>query len=307
MVVDEPATMPGGQNKGPNPLDLLCASLGTCQEITYKLYATAMGVDLESVSTHIVGDCNLNGLVGNGGPVAFTKIKGDVTLVSDAPEEKLQQLKAAVDAHCPLLSTLSQPIPCDLTLEHKAPDVSADAIQAAVEADPVQKAGLVAVIAAGKEDNSALAMKYESTSKLAADTLRTDVDLPQGHKLVVDEPPTFPGGNNMGANPLDIFCASLGTCQEITWKMYGTVMGVPITRVSSTVEAPIDLRGLVGLADDAVPFSKVSAKITVESSASKEQLEGLKQAIDAHCPMVSTITNEIPVELTLKIQRRGGK
>merc|ERR1712196_29701 len=73
LIVDEPKTMPGGQNKGANPLDLMCASFGTCQEITYKMYATAMGIPLESVSAHIVGDINLNGLVGNGGPVGFKK------------------------------------------------------------------------------------------------------------------------------------------------------------------------------------------------------------------------------------------
>ena len=30
--------MPGGQNKGPNPMDLCLGALSTCQDITYKAY-----------------------------------------------------------------------------------------------------------------------------------------------------------------------------------------------------------------------------------------------------------------------------
>jgi len=76
-------------------------------------------------------------------------------------------------------------------------------------------------------------------------------------------------------------------------------MGLPISRVSCEVEAPIDLRGLVGLADDAVPFEKIKANVTVHSSASKDKIEGLKAAVDEHCPMVKTITGKIPVSLKL--------
>lgn len=297
ITVDEPTTMPGGQNKGPNPLDLMCASLGTCQEITYKMYATAMGLDVDSVSAEIVGDINLNGLVGNGGPVAFKNIKGKITLVSSESEEKLRELKKVVDAHCPLLATLKQSVPINLELTYKGVEEKTCAKLA--EKDPVQREGLLAVIGAGKEDANALAFKYQSTSELSSDTLMTKVDLPLGHKLVVDEPTTMPGGNNEGPNPLDVFCASLGTCQEITWKMYATVMGIPVSKVSASVKAPIDLRGLVGLADDAVPFDKISASVTVCSSAPKEKIEALKAAVDSHCPLVKSITEKIPVDLEL--------
>ena len=46
--------MPGGQNKGCNPLDLFCGSFGTCQEITYKMYATVMGIELKSISAKVI-------------------------------------------------------------------------------------------------------------------------------------------------------------------------------------------------------------------------------------------------------------
>ena len=35
---------------GPNPVEIVLAALGTCQEITYRAYATALGIPLERVS-----------------------------------------------------------------------------------------------------------------------------------------------------------------------------------------------------------------------------------------------------------------
>jgi putative redox protein len=43
LTVDEPPTL-GGSDAGPNPVELVLAALATCQEITYRAYATALGV-----------------------------------------------------------------------------------------------------------------------------------------------------------------------------------------------------------------------------------------------------------------------
>ena len=49
LTVDEPPNL-GGTDTGPNPVELVLAALATCQEITYRAYATALGIPLESVS-----------------------------------------------------------------------------------------------------------------------------------------------------------------------------------------------------------------------------------------------------------------
>ena len=143
-------------------------------------------------------------------------------------------------------------------------------------------------------------MQYGSTSILKGDGLLTTATITGGHTIVVDEPLTMPGGTNAGTNPIDLFCASFGTCQEITYKYYGQVMGIDVQSVSCKVEAPIDLGGLVGLADDAVGLKSMTGTVTVESSASQEQLEQLKAACDSHCPLVDTIKGATPVTLSWK-------
>ena len=54
LTIDEPPSL-GGTDTGPNPVELVLAALATCQEITYRAYATALGIPLESVSVKLEG------------------------------------------------------------------------------------------------------------------------------------------------------------------------------------------------------------------------------------------------------------
>lgn len=298
MTLDEPTTMPGGTNAGPNPLDLLCASLGTCQEITYKLYATVMDVPLNSVSAKVTGNIDLRGFVGLIPKAGFEKLDVEITLdAPDATDAALDQLKAAVDAHCPLVASLSQPLELDteLVCVEGGKDSDADTL----------KEGVVGVVSAGKEDEAALRAVYTSSSKLSGAGLKSEVTLPGGHSFVVDEPTSMPGGTNEGPNPLDLFCAALGTCQEITYKYYAAVLGVKCDSISCKVKAPIDLGGLVGLADDAVGLKSVQCTVTLSTDASPEEVEKLKGAVDACCPLADTFKAATPVALTWRRPKAG--
>ena len=117
VVVDEPEQL-GGGDAGPNPIELLLAALGACQEITYKAYATAMGIELDRVSVELEGDIDLRGFFGVDESVraGYQTIKGTVHIESTATPAALERLKAAVDAHCPVLDMLSKPVPVTLRL-----------------------------------------------------------------------------------------------------------------------------------------------------------------------------------------------
>ena len=116
LTVDEPPTL-GGSDAGPNPVELVLAALATCQEITYRAYATALGIPLESVSVTLDGVLDLRGFfaVSEVRP-GFTGVEGIVTLKSSASKEELAKLKEVVDAHCPVLDVLRAPVPVELRL-----------------------------------------------------------------------------------------------------------------------------------------------------------------------------------------------
>jgi len=118
LTVDEPPNL-GGTDAGPNPVELVLASLATCQEITYRAYATALGIPLESVSVKLEGSLDLRGFfaVKDGVRAGFDAVRGVVNLKSSAPAADLAKLKEVVDAHCPVLDILRAPVPVNLKLE----------------------------------------------------------------------------------------------------------------------------------------------------------------------------------------------
>lgn len=121
LAADEPPAL-GGADSAPNPVELILAALGTCQEITYRAYATAMGIPLDSVSVELSGDIDLRGFfaVDESVRAGFQNIRGTVNIESSASEAELQKLRAVVDAHCPVLDILTNKVPVSLGLSIKA-------------------------------------------------------------------------------------------------------------------------------------------------------------------------------------------
>ena len=117
VQVDEPAGL-GGQDTGPNPVEYILAALGSCQEITYRLYADALGIPLNGVSVRLSGRIDLRGLFDVEADVrpGYQVIEAEVILDSPAPEGELARLKEIVDRHCPVLDILQNPTPIQLSL-----------------------------------------------------------------------------------------------------------------------------------------------------------------------------------------------
>jgi len=113
-----------GTDKGPNPVELVLAALGTCQEITYRAYAAALGIPLEGVRVELEGDLDLRGFFAVDESVrpGYQGVRGTVHLTSSAKPEVLEQLRQAVNAHCPVLDIIANPVPVklDIAIERTA-------------------------------------------------------------------------------------------------------------------------------------------------------------------------------------------
>jgi putative redox protein len=122
IKIDEPATL-GGTDRGPNPVELVLAALGACQEITYRLYADTLGIPVNSVSVKLVGRLDLRGFfaVDDGVRPGFKDIHTTVTIDSPASADDIERLKATVDRHCPVLDILRNvtPVKAEYALQRK--------------------------------------------------------------------------------------------------------------------------------------------------------------------------------------------
>lgn len=126
LIIDEPAVL-GGTDQGPNPAELVLAALAACQEITYRLYADALGIPLNGVSVKVAGDLDLRGFFAVDDQVrpGFGEIRADVTLDTPASPEAIEQLRAIVNQHCPVLDILRNATPVSTTLTARAPVAAA--------------------------------------------------------------------------------------------------------------------------------------------------------------------------------------
>ena len=112
----------GGGDRGPSPVELVLAALGSCQEITYRLYAEALGIPLNHVSVRVEGRQDLRGFlaVDDGVRPGLREIRAVVEIDSPAGEEEIERLKAEVERHCPVLDILRNVTPTKLELLHNS-------------------------------------------------------------------------------------------------------------------------------------------------------------------------------------------
>jgi len=90
--------------------DVLLASLAACQEITLRMVAAAMNVTLTSVDVQVHGDMDFRGTMGTDKetPVGFQRIRTEIRISADAPEDRLQRLAQRAEQYCVVASTLRQ-------------------------------------------------------------------------------------------------------------------------------------------------------------------------------------------------------
>jgi uncharacterized OsmC-like protein len=120
------------------------------------------------------------------------------------------------------------------------------------------------------------------------------------HEIISDQPFGF-NGQNKGPKPSELILAALAACQETTYRIFAEDMGIHIGEISVQLKGTQDLRGFMAL-DDEVPagFINIEGKIFIQSDASEEDLELLRQRVDQHCPVLDDLKRPVGVRLSLE-------
>jgi len=120
---DEPEFL-GGNDSAPNPVEYVLASLGACQAIVYRALASLNNIRLDGLNVKAKGYLDLQGFLGLDTTICpgFNKILFETEIISDEEPDKLYQLSKQVEALCPVLDILSNPIQVSgkLTIKKKA-------------------------------------------------------------------------------------------------------------------------------------------------------------------------------------------
>jgi uncharacterized OsmC-like protein len=112
FTVDEPPAL-GGGDLAANPVQYALAALGSCQAITYRVWAAQLGIAFDKLAVRVEGDLDLRGFFGFDDSVrpGFTAIRVEVTVAGPESAERYAELANAVDEHCPVLDLFKNPVP----------------------------------------------------------------------------------------------------------------------------------------------------------------------------------------------------
>jgi uncharacterized OsmC-like protein len=115
---DEPPILLG-DNKGANPVEVLLHALAGCVTTTTVLHATARGIKIHKLSTELVGNIDVQGLLAldDTVPVGYESINIKMDIEADCSDEEIDELLSFAKDHSPVCNTVCKPVP--VTLERK--------------------------------------------------------------------------------------------------------------------------------------------------------------------------------------------
>ncbi len=102
-----------GANEGANPVEFLLHALAGCVTTTTVLHAAARGIQIEHLSTELVGTIDVQGLLGldDSVPVGYDQIQIKMDIKADCSDAELDGLLNFAKNHSPVCNTVCRPVP----------------------------------------------------------------------------------------------------------------------------------------------------------------------------------------------------
>ncbi len=117
ITIDEPEKL-GGTNKGPNPIEVLLASLAGCLDFTGTIVADQMGYQLKDFQLEVEGDLDPRGALGKADvPIGFQEIRVYVKNIEGIPDEEKAEFIEQIQTRCPVDNTLEEGV--EIKVSHR--------------------------------------------------------------------------------------------------------------------------------------------------------------------------------------------
>lgn len=116
FLIDEPGAL-AGDDAAASPVEIALGALISCQIVVYRLYAQALGIRVDDIDVKAEGDLDARRLFGIDETVrpGFTAVRLAITINGPETEARYDELRAAVDAHCPVLDLFAHETPVSIT------------------------------------------------------------------------------------------------------------------------------------------------------------------------------------------------
>jgi uncharacterized OsmC-like protein len=117
---------------------------------------------------------------------------------------------------------------------------------------------------------------------------RTDVDC--SHPFIIDQPLSV-GGTDMGANPLEIFLASLPACFCAIGRIIAMQRKIELRSIEVNVEGDIDKDFLMGKTSSGrAGFTEIRSFVKIDAEMTEAQKESFIHEVELRCPIADNMT-----------------
>jgi uncharacterized OsmC-like protein len=105
-------------------------------------------------------------------------------------------------------------------------------------------------------------------------------------------------GTDTGPNPAEYLLHALAACLTTSLVYVAAARGVRLTRVESTLEGDMDVRGALGLSDQVRNgFEQIRISFVVEGDAPPEKLRQVVERATQRSAVFDMVTNGVPVHV----------
>jgi uncharacterized OsmC-like protein len=117
--------------------------------------------------------------------------------------------------------------------------------------------------------------------------------------IEADHPQVFASEDN-GATPPEIVLAALASCLTAGVATVATQRGIQLSSVSATVEAGMDLQGILGIDGDVRNgFDAINVTYTIDGDASRADLEAIVAQSQKRSAVFDIVANPTTVNVTV--------
>ncbi len=119
------------------------------------------------------------------------------------------------------------------------------------------------------------------------------------HRFFVDEPAAL-AGDDIAASPVEFALGALISCQVVVYRLYAQALGIQVDDIAISAEGDLDARKLFGIKESVrAGFTGVRLAITLSGPETEERYQELREAVDAHCPVLDLFANPTPVSISV--------
>lgn len=110
-------------------------------------------------------------------------------------------------------------------------------------------------------------------------------------------------GDRTAPNAVEHLLAALGSCLTVGYAANAAAMDIELNDLQFEMVGDVDLRGFLGISDDVrAGYNNITCTAHIDADAPEEEIEELRDHVEATSPLVDNITNEVPVETDLVVE-----